>query len=66
MAFKSKEPISFTQNSQKVFQLVDNYDADSGRYKVVMRALPSANPNYITLVEDKNTHNLNYSEIFIH
>jgi hypothetical protein len=67
MAFRSKNPISFTRNTQKVFQLVDNYDAESGRYKVVMRALPSANPNHITLIDsDKNNQHLIYSEILIH
>ncbi len=67
LAFRSKNPISFNQIAKNIFQLVDNYDAESGRYKVVMRALPSADPNNITLI-DSNTNNrtLNYSEIFIH
>lgn len=67
LAFVSKNPISFSQNSGNIFQLVDNYDAGSGRYKVVMRALPSANPDHITVIDsDTNSKNLNYSEIFIH
>ncbi len=67
LAFISKSPISFSQNNEKVFQLVDNYDEESGRYKVVMRALPSANPDHITAIDgDTNNRNLNYSEIFIH
>lgn len=66
LAFKSKSPISFNQEALHVFQLVDNYDADSGRYKVVMRALPSADPNHISVIESNNTQTLNYSEIFIH
>jgi hypothetical protein len=67
LAFRSRKPISFSQRAKNVFQLVDNYDAESGRYKVVMRALPSADPNHISLIESnppKST--LNYSEIFIH
>lgn len=67
LAFRSKNPISFSQTAKNVFQLVDNYDAESGRYKVVMRALPSADPNHITLIEsNSNNRTLNYSEIFIH
>jgi hypothetical protein len=67
LAFRSKKPISFNQVAKNVFQLVDNYDAESGRYKVVMRALPSADPNNITLIESNtNNRTLNYSEIFIH
>ncbi len=65
IAFRSKSPISFSQDAKNIFQLVDNYDAGSGRFKVVMRALPSADPNNVTLIES-NTRNLNYSEIFIH
>jgi hypothetical protein len=66
IAFKSKAPISF-KFDQEVFQLVDNYEPESGRYKSVMRALPSANHNYITLLEpNNNTEQINYSEILIH
>ncbi|MGV3685020.1 MAG: hypothetical protein ACO1NS_05295 [Daejeonella sp.] len=67
LAFRSKSPISFSQKARNVFQLVDNYDAETGRYKVVMRALPSADPNHITLIDsDSPPRTLNYSEIFIH
>lgn len=68
LAFRSKSPIRFSQDPKTVFQLVDNYDAASGRYKVVMRALPLADPNHITLVSrGATTQDLtNYSEIFIH
>lgn len=67
LAFRSKNLISFNQIAKNIFQLVDNYDADSGRYKVVMRSLPSADPNNITLIDPNTNHRtLNYSEIFIH
>jgi hypothetical protein len=67
LAFISKSPISFSQDPAHIFQLVDNYDAETGRYRVVMRALPIADPGHITLIRsDTNTKNLNYSEIFIH
>lgn len=67
LAFRSKNPISFNQKARNIFQLVDNYDAETGRYKVVMRALPSADPNNITLIDSStSTRTLNYSEIFIH
>ena len=66
LAFKSKQAISFADRSAQNFQLVENYDADTGRYKVVMRALPKANPEIITLIKSDNTlENNNYSEIFI-
>jgi len=66
LAFKSKQAISFTERSAQNFQLVENYDAESGRYKVVMRALPKANPEMISLIESENRlENNNYSEIFI-
>jgi hypothetical protein len=67
LAFISKNPISFNQDVNNIFQLVDNYDPDSGRYQVVKRALPSANPNFISVIQsDINQQTLNYSEIFIH
>ncbi len=66
LAFKSRQAISFTERSVQNFQLVENYDAETGRYKVVMRALPKANPEMITLISRDNTlENNNYSEIFI-
>ena len=66
LAFKSKQAISFTEISTQNFQLVENYDSETGRYKVVMRALPKANPEMITLIKNENTlENNNYSEIFI-
>lgn len=66
MAFKSRHAISLAENSVLNFQLVENYDALSGRYKVVMRSLPKANPEMITLIKSRNKlENNNYSEIFI-
>lgn len=66
LAFKSKQAISFTERNAQNFQLVENYDAESGRYKVVMRALPKADPEMISLIKSDNTlENNNYSEIFI-
>ena len=66
LAFKSRQAISFTEGNIQNFQLVENYDAETGRYKVVMRALPKANPEMITLINTDNTlENNNYSEIFI-
>jgi hypothetical protein len=66
LAFRSKKAISFSETSVQNFQLVENFDIETGRYKVVMRALPKANPALITLIKDENTiANNNYSEIFI-
>lgn len=66
LAFRSKQSISFTERSTQNFQLVENYDSETGRYKVVMRALPKANPELITLIKSDNIlENNNYSEIFI-
>jgi len=66
LAFKSKSFIRFSQRSLHNFQLVENYDSETGRYKVVIRALPQANPDMITLIKgDNKLENKNYSEIFI-
>lgn len=66
LAFRSKKAISFSETSVQNFQLVENFDIETGRYKVVMRALPKANPALITLIKDENSiANNNYSEIFI-
>lgn len=67
IAFRSKEPISFSQNIRNNFQLVENYDPQSGRYKVVMRALPAPEPGHINLLEPGSDikDQRNYSEIFI-
>jgi hypothetical protein len=66
LAFRSKQAISLSDSSIQNFQLVENFDAATGRYKVIMRALPKANPESITLIKDENTiANNNYSEIFI-
>lgn len=65
IVFSSKKPISFAERSIQNFQLVENYDPDTGKYKVLMRALPQANPDLITSITDNNLENNNYSEIFI-
>ena len=65
IAFSSKTPISFSEKSIHNFQLVENYDSETGRYKVLMRALPHANPALITLIDNNDLENNNYSEIFI-
>ena len=66
LAFRSKKAISFSETSVQNFQLVENFDIETGRYKVIMRALPKANPELITLIKEENTiANNNYSEIFI-
>ncbi len=66
LVFKSKQAISLTERSIQNFQLVENYDAESGRYKVIIHSLPKANPEMITLIKSNNTlENNNYSEIFI-
>jgi hypothetical protein len=66
LAFRSKQTISLSESSNQNFQLVENFDAETGRYKVVMRSLPKANPELITLIKgDITIENNNYSEIFI-
>lgn len=66
LSFKSKQPISFSERSVQNFQLVENYDPGTGKYKVVKRVLPRANPEMITLIKNDNKlENKNYSEIFI-
>ena len=61
LAFRSKKAISFSETSVQNFQLVENFDIETGRYKVVMRALPKANPALITLIKDENSNSIKMS-----
>jgi len=66
LAFKSKKTISLSEASLQNFQLVENFDSETGKFKVVIRSLPTANPDLITLIKsDKTKENNNYTEIFI-
>lgn len=63
LSFVSEKPISFAAGEKKLFQLVENFEADSGKYKVVLSALPRANPHVLS---DGCGMGANYSEIFIY
>lgn len=63
LSFESEVPISFKQRSDKQFQLVENYDTDAGRGKVVVKNLPHPN---VRIISKLNTNQDKvYSEIII-
>jgi hypothetical protein len=66
MAFESKNAIQLSSKPEKVFQLVENYQPETGRYKVVLSVLPNPNVKLISSIhtETQNTKN-KFSEIFI-
>ncbi len=70
MAFESTEPIPLSGKSEKSFQLVENFQPDTGRYKVVIGVLPNPDIRMISRIhaeetgeEEVNDHK--FSEIFI-
>lgn len=66
MAFESRQMIPLSSKPEKVFQLVENYQPGSGRYKVVMSVLPNPNVKLISLIRSEKENNENkFSEIFI-
>lgn len=48
LSFVSETPISFLAAEKQLFQLVENFDKDSGKYKVVLSALPRADPSILS------------------
>jgi hypothetical protein len=63
LAFESEIPVSIKQRSEKTFQLVENYDADSNKGKTVIKALPHADINIVSKLSTENIKE--YSEIVI-
>jgi hypothetical protein len=65
--FVSADKLTLSQRyGGKTFQLVENYETGSSKYKVVMRALASPDINYISRIPLKDTNPVNYSDIFIY
>ncbi|HTI08004.1 MAG TPA: hypothetical protein VL832_05595 [Puia sp.] len=48
LSFVSETPISFLAAENQLFQLVENFEEDSGKYKVVVSALPRADPGILS------------------
>lgn len=63
LAFESDSPVSIRQRSDKTFQLVENYDADSNKGKTVIKMLPHPDINVISKLNSSDIKE--YSEIMI-
>jgi hypothetical protein len=63
LAFESGIPVSIRQRSEKTFQLVESYDADSNKGKTVIKALPHPDINIISKLNTQDRKE--YSEIVI-
>lgn len=71
LSFVSETPISFLTAEKQLFQLVENFEEESGRYKVVLSALPHADPRILSDVRDAKDRKAKkatayFSEIFIY
>ncbi|OKS86522.1 hypothetical protein [Mucilaginibacter polytrichastri] len=68
LAFVSPEPIRLSRSSANSFQLVENYEPGSDKYRVVMRILPLPDNNLISHLPqtDITEPKKDYSEIIIH
>lgn len=66
MAFFSPEPIRVREYQKACYQLVENYNASTQRYKVVLPSLPNPNRNHISMLKSvSESKGKNYSYIFI-
>lgn len=66
VAFFSDEPIAHKEYPEAWYQLVENYNTSTQRYKVVLPSLPHPNRNYISLLKSvSESKGKNYSYIFI-
>jgi len=66
MAFESKNRIPLCNKPEKVFQLVENFQPGSGKYKVVLGVLPNPNVKLISLIQPQDIKQENiFSEIII-
>jgi hypothetical protein len=66
MAFFSTEPIAVREYQKACYQLVENYNASTQRYKVVLPSLPYPNRNHISMLKNvSGPKGRNYSYIFI-
>jgi len=66
MAFESKNRIPLCSKPEKVFQLVENFQPGSGKYKVVLGVLPNPDVKLISLIQPGDVKQKNiFSEIII-
>jgi len=63
-AFTSGNTLQLSQRPAKSFQLAENYEKGSSKYKVVIRALPC--PDISAISRLPNNSSSNYSDIFIY
>lgn len=67
VTFESTAPIGLFQLPKKVFKLVENFDAATLKYKVVLNTLPLPDINALSVLpREKGKETLSYSEIFIY
>ncbi len=66
MSFESNGRIPLCSKPEKVYQLVENYNPASGKYKIVVSVLPNPNVKSISFIPQNNADKQNsFSEIFI-
>jgi len=63
-AFTSGDTLQLSQRPAKAFQLAENYEAGSPKYKVVIRSLPY--PDISAISRLPNNSSSNFSDIFIY
>ena len=65
IVFRSAVPVEMTALPNKSFQLLENYEPESGRGRVIVGIMPNPSNSSISYLPDNGTEKLNYSEIFI-
>ncbi|MES2328697.1 MAG: hypothetical protein V4539_03775 [Bacteroidota bacterium] len=65
LAFYSVSPVMLTAKPNKSFQLVENYEVDTGRFRVVKGMLPNPTAGAISNLPGGETGKLNFSEILL-
>lgn len=65
LAFHSPSPIKSTAKPNKCFQLVENYEADSGKFRMVYTVLPNPIPGSINCFPGTESDKIKFSEIFL-
>lgn len=65
LAFHSAAPIMSTATPNKSFQLVENYEADSGKFRVLFGILPNPIPGSISKLPGLESGEIKFSEIFL-
>lgn len=68
LVFASTSPIGFSEMPVHAYRLVENYEAETGKYKVVISTLPQADIHTLSngAKRTDSTDNTGFSEIFIY